>query len=841
MEKLKKLSPHLIVILLFIGISFVYFSPVLEGKRLDMPDIKNYIGMSKEVVDYREATGDEALWTNSMFSGMPAYQISTRSNGNLIQYVSKSLSLGIPRPANLLFLYLLGFYLLLLSLKVDYRLSAVGAIAFSFSSYFFIIIMAGHMTKALAIAYLPMVVAAVLYTYRGRMLLGGVLTALTVALELYANHLQITYYLVLILLLIGVVQFIKDLKANNLPDFAKRSGILILAALLASATAVTRLSTTMEYGTESTRGKSELTNNLDNKTSGLDKDYATSWSYGIAETFTLLIPNFYGGASQGELTTDSETYQAIKGAPNAKQLIKQLPLYWGTQPFTSGPTYAGSIVMFLFIFGLLFVKSDMRVWILLATIMSIMLAWGKNFMPLTDLFLDYFPGYNKFRAVSMILVIAEFTLPLLGFVALNKFLTTDSDEKKKPLQLAFYIVGGLTLIFALMPTLFFDFVGGQDANLAKNGWPIDALQADRASLLSADAWRSFIFITLTFGLLWLTLRTDFKIPKILLWFTLFFLGAFYFSFFEVAKHGGLYAIVISLPIVLSIGVLKNNKEITYKQICILLLGALILCDMWTINKRYLNDDNFARKSKVEIPYQPTAADQKILRDKEPNFRVFNQSVSTFNDASTSYFHKSIGGYHGAKLKRYQELIENHISNGNMAVLNMLNTKYFITPKGQVQQNPGAMGNAWFVDTINIVPNADAEIAALNGFNATTTAIVDTRFSEQIIDGLDNTAANIVLTEYKPNYLKYNSNSTNDGIAIFSEIYYSKGWNAYVDNKSTPHFRANYVLRGMQVPAGNHTVEFKFEPTSYSTGETVSYASSIILLLLLGFVSYKEFK
>jgi hypothetical protein len=790
MEKLKKLSPHLIVILLFVGISFTYFSPLLEGKMLDMHDITEHKGMSKEVVDYREATGDEALWTNSMFSGMPAYQISTRSNGNLIQYVSKSLSLGIPRPANLLFLYLLGFYLLLLSLKVDYRLSAVGAIAFSFSSYFFIIIMAGHMTKALAIAYLPMVVAAVLYTYRGRMFLGGVLTALTVALELYANHLQITYYLVLILLLIGIVQFVKDLKANNLPDFAKRSAVLVVAALLASGTAITRLRTTMEYGEESTRGKSELTTNLDNKTSGLDKDYATSWSYGIAESFTLLIPNFYGGASQGALTTDSETYQAIKRAPNAKQLIKQLPLYWGDQPFTSGPTYAGSIVIFLFILGLLFVKSEMRIWLLLATILSLMLAWGKNFMFLTEFFLDYFPGYNKFRAVSMILVIAEFTIPLLGFVALNKFLTSDTsaNEKKKPLQLAFYIAGGLSLLFALMPSLFFDFVGGQDANLEKKGWPIDALQSDRVGLLSADAWRSFIFIALTFGTLWLFLKNTLK-----------------------------------------------------SQYVIMIVGVLVLADMWTVNKRYLNDDNFARKRKVEVPYQATQADQQILRDTDPNFRVFNQSVSTFNDASTSYFHKSIGGYHGAKLKRYQELIENHIAKGNMAVLNMLNAKYFITPKGQAQQNPDAMGNAWFVDTINIVPNADAEIAALNEFNPVNTAIVDARFSEQIIDGLDNTAANIVLTEYKPNYLKYNSNSTNDGIAIFSEIYYDKGWNAYVDNKLTPHFRTNYVLRGMQVPAGNHTVEFKFEPTSYHTSETVAYASSIILLLLLGFVSYKEFK
>ncbi len=811
MEQIKKLSPHLIVILLFVGISFAYFSPVMQGKVLDMPDIKHWKGMSKEVQDFREDTGEEALWTNSMFSGMPAYQISTKSNANLIQYVVKAISLGIPRPANLLFLYLLGFYLLLLSLKVDNRLSAVGAIGFAFSSYFFIIIMAGHMTKAHAIAYVPMVVAAVLYTYRGRMILGGVLTALAVALELYANHLQITYYLVLVLILIGVVQFVKDLKANNLTSFAKRSGVLVLAALLASGTAVTRLSTTMEYGTESTRGKSELTTDLDNKTSGLDKDYATSWSYGIAETFTLLIPNFYGGASQGSLTTDSETYQAIKRAPNAKQLIKQLPLYWGAQPFTSGPTYAGAIVMFLFIFGLLFVKSEIRVWILLATIMSIMLAWGKNFMPLTDLFLDYFPGYNKFRAVSMILVIAEFTLPLLGFVALNKFLSEDDEDyetdnkvkdietqkvshvvvkskKLRSLNLAFYIAGGITLVFALMPNLFFDFVGGQDDSLAKSGWPVDALQSDRAGLLSADAWRSFIFIALTFGAMWMFL--------------------------------------------------KNKLSSKY---AILIVGVLVLADMWTINKRYLNDDNFVRKSKVETPYQPTQADNQILNDKDPNFRVYNQSVSTFNDASTSYFHKSIGGYHGAKLKRYQELIGNHISKGNMAVLNMLNTKYFINPKGQAQQNPGAMGNAWFINEINTVANADAEIASLNGFNPANTAIVDVRFSEQMIDGLDNVGTSITLAEYKPNYLKYNSTSSKNGIAIFSEIYYDKGWNAYVDGELKPHFRANYVLRGMQIPAGTHVVEFKFEPAVYHVSERIALASSIILLLLLAFVSTKELK
>ena len=799
MNNISGLKSHALIIILFTLISFAYFSPLLEGKRIDGHDVKTWIGMSKEISDFRENTGDEALWTNSLFSGMPAYQISVKYSANLIKYVDKIISFGFPRPANLLFLYLLGFYLLLISLNIDYRIAAIGAFAYAFSSYFFIIIQAGHMTKAHAIAYLPMVVAAVLYTYRGKMLLGGLLTSLAVALQIFTNHYQITYYLILILLFVGFTQFYSFLKNQNFPSFLKRTGVLLLAAILAAGTSYTRLKTTIDYGKETTRGKSELTNNLDNKTKGLDKDYATQWSYGIVESMTLLIPNFHGGSSMSSVLSidDSQTLDFLRKFRNKKlanALQYRASSYWGEQPIVSGPTYVGAIVIFLFILGLFIVKNEFRVWLLLATIMSLMLAWGKNFMPLTDLFLDYFPGYNKFRAVSMILVIAEFTIPLLAFLALSKFL--DSENKLKNLnnlKNAFYITGGITLVFALFPSMFLDFLSEKDLSPISSGVKtpdgfLDGLVADRSSLLSSDAWRSFIFIALSFGVL-----------------------------------------------------MAFVKEKISKKYVILLLGVLLITDMWNINKRYLNDEHFVRKNKIKNPYRPTQADNFILKDKDPNFRVFNQSVSTFNDASTSYFHKSIGGYHGAKLKRYQELIEFHISKGNMSVLNMLNTKYFITQDGRAQMNPGALGNAWFVQDLNIVEDADDEITALGMFDPAKTMILDKRFSDQTIKIDNSFSGTIKLDSYQPNNLKYISNTNKAGMAIFSEIYYKDGWNAYINGVKSDHFRANYVLRGMKVPAGNNIIEFKFEPSVFINGERISLASSISLILLLFFVLYKEFK
>lgn len=788
----KSMMPHLIAIAVFLGVSLAYFSPVLEGKKLYQSDKVNFVGMSKEIKDHRLDYGEEPLWTNSMFSGMPAYQISVVYGANLVKHVDKLFQGFLPRPVGLVFLYLIGFYILLMSLKIDYRLAIVGAVAFAFSSYFFIILEAGHNTKAHAIGYMAPLLASVLMTMRGKWLTGGVLTALFTSLMLNANHLQITYYLVMLFLILGIIKLVEAVKENQLEPYLKSVGVLVLAGLLGASTNITRILTTYEYGEESMRGKSELTNDLDNKTSGLDKDYATAWSYGKAESFTLLIPNFHGGASQGELGTDSETYQAIKQSPQARTLIKQLPLYWGTQPFTSGPVYAGAIVCFLFVVGLFLLKGYMRWWIVITTILMLALGWGKNFMPLTEFFLEYFPGYNKFRAVSTTLVIVEFLLPLFGFVALHKLLE-DSDKSKnqKAIKWGVIITGGLCFVFALMPTMFFDFVGASDEQLKGMGWPVDALQSDRASLLSSDAWRSLMFILLSAAALWLYLSNTLK-----------------------------------------------------KQHVILIVGLLIVGDMWTVNKRYLDNEDFKSKRKVAEPFSPSMADQQILADNDPNFRVFNTAVNSFNDASTSYYHKSIGGYHGAKLKRYQELIDAHISKGNINVLNMLNTKYFIVANQNqkvAQRNTTAHGNAWFVKEAQVVANADEELAALSTINTAEQAVVDTRYADLIPDFTMDSLASIQLTDYKANHLIYTANCTQDQLAVFSEIFYDKGWNAYLNGELVPHFRANYVLRAMSIPAGNHQIEFKFEPTTYNTGERISFAGSAVLLLLLLGVAYTELK
>ena len=792
--ELKKLIPHISAVVLFVLISLIYLSPVLEGKKIDQQDIRQFTGMSKEIVDHRAEYDEEPLWTNSMFSGMPAYQISVLYKKNLISYCSKLFKLYLPGPAGTVFLYLLGFYFLLVSLGIDYRLAIIGAIAYAFSSYFFIIIEAGHNTKAHAIGYVAPILASFLMVFRGKkVLLGSALTALFTSLILNANHLQITYYLVMLLFIIGVVKFIEAYKEKALLLFFKYVGILLLAGTIGSLTSLSRIATTMEYGQESIRGKSELTYNQSNKTSGLDKDYATAWSYGKAESFTLLIPNFHGGATGGALTTDSETYRLFKNsqqASQAKKIIKQLPLYWGSQPFTSGPVYAGAIVCFLFLMGLFLIKGYLRWWILTTFLLMLALSWGKNLMPLTDFFLENLPGYNKFRTVSTTLVIVELLIPFLGILALNKIIKEGkTNEIMKSFKYALGIVGGLCLIFALMPNTFFDFEGLNDAQYGEA--LTEALKVDRASLFSADAFRSLAFIPLSGFGIWLYL----------------------------------------------------NKTIK-KTPLIVIIGVLILGDMWVVNKRYLNDENFKAKRKILQPFIPSVADSQILQDPDPNYRVYNTTVSPFNDASTSYFHKSIGGYHGAKLKRYQELIDFHISKGNMNVLNMLNSKYFIV-RGQnnqpiAQRNPNALGNAWFVSDIIIVEDSDEEIQKLGQINTANQVLVDQRYDVPPTIEYDSTGT-IQLTNYKANHLSYTSSAATNQFAVFSEIYYDKGWNAYIDGELVPHIRANYLLRALPIPSGQHTIEFKFEPQTYYATENITLFSSLIVIIALFGAVFKEVK
>ena len=789
----KQFLPYLLAVVIFTTITMAYFSPMLQGKMIKQSDIMNFKGMSKEIVDYRAKTGDEPLWTNSMFGGMRAYQISVQYEGNILRYIDRLMQLYLPFPASLVFLYMAGFFLLLLVLNVDIWLAIAGSIAFAFSSYLFIIIEVGHNSKAHAIGLIAPVLAGIILTYRGKYLIGGIVAAIFLSLEFMANHLQITYYLIMTVAVFLISEFIMSIKEKRIPGFAKASGVMIIAAMFALATNATTLWATYEYGKVTTRGKSELTTDKDNRTTGLDKDYATGWSYGIPETFTFLIPNFNGGASTGPVGTSSNSYKALLSKnidPNqAEKLTQNLPLYWGTQPGVAGPVYIGAILIFLFVFALFIVDKKYKWWILSATILSILLSWGSNFMVFTDLFLNYLPGYNKFRAVSMTLVIAEFCIPLLAILGLNKALSGEVDKKKlvKYLYYSAGIVGGICLVFAVAGSSMFSFVSPADVQYKAYypEWLLDAIRLDRAAIFQADAFRSLIFILLAGAAIWAYLKNMIKKP---VFYTIFIL--------------------------------------------------LILTDLWTVNKRYLNNDSFVRKSMVDNPFQPSNADLVIMKDIDPNFRVFNQTVSPFNDASTSYFHKSIGGYHGAKLRRYQELIENQLSKGNMNVFNMLNTKYFImenkeTGQPEMQINMQAMGNAWFVNNARAVNNADEELNALTDLVPSETAIYDKRFEDQVKGHIisKDTLANIRLTEYKPNHLTYISETSSEQLAVFSEIYYEKGWDAYIDGKKSPYFRVNYVLRAMIVPAGKHTIEFKFDPPVYRIGEKISLASSLLLVLL----------
>lgn len=787
--QLNKVTPYLSAVILFILIALAFANPVLQNRVLKPSDIRMWEAGAKEILDYREETGKEALWTNGMFSGMPAYQISLKYPGNLVSAVHKIINLYLPRPANILLVSMLGFYILLLAFRVNPWLAMAGAIAYAFSTYFIILLYAGHFTKAQALGYMPGIIAGIYLAFRRKYLLGGVITGLFLGMQLIVNHFQVTYYTLVIILLLGIFELVDVIKTREWVPFLKSIGILVVAVLLALGSRASNILCTLEYAPYSIRGKSELTANQENQTSGLDRDYAYAWSYGIDETLTLIVPNIKGGSSHGELNESSATYEffrGIQGDQYARRVVKGLPLYWGNQTFTHGPVYVGAVILFLFVFAIVVLKGKIKWWLVTATVLSILLSWGGNFRLLSDLFMDYFPMYNKFRVPSMMLIIAEFSIPLLGILAIQQLLVEGIPKKEfmKGLKVALGSLGGLTLLLVLFAGAF-SYTGPSDEGYIAQGATefVDALREDRFMLLRKDAFRSLVFILLSALLLY-----GFHIKKI-----------------------------------------KLNQFI-------LALVALVLIDLWPVTKRYLNKDDFEPKRQAEVAFQPTQADQMILQDPDPHFRVYDLTSDPFRSARASYFHKSIGGYHGAKLRRYQELFEYQMSKNNMSVINMLNAKYLIVNTNENQPaarlNPETLGNAWYVSRIKIVADADEEINSLDALDPLHEAVVDQRFGYLLEDfDMDfDITGNITLTEYKPNYLSYSSQARSPQLAIFSEIYYEKGWKAFIDGEPVPHFRVNYVLRAMTIPAGNHTIEFRFEPKRYFTGNKIAFAASLILIL-----------
>ena len=809
------------IILFFILISLTYFSPQLEGKQLDAGDVNRFLGGAQELIDYRKTADDEALWTNRMFGGMPAYLISVEYTGNLITNLRSALNV-IPRPAGYLLLVFSFFFVLLLTTGVNPWISFAGALAFGFSSYFFVLMQAGHMSKVRTLAFMALVVAGVLMSYKKNRLWGSILAAVGVSLMLDAGHPQMTYYAAIMVLVLGITYFVYAIKEKTLPAFVKSSVLLVAGALLAVGTNFGRLYTTYEYGKYSTRGPSELTRDETNQSSGLDKDYILDYSYDIGEAMTAFIPRFKGGGMSEPLGEKSNVYQLIEksqGKSTAGRIADNLPLYWGSQPIVGGPFYYGAVFCFLFVLSLFVVKGKDKWWLTAVVIISFLLSLGKNFSFLSNLMIDYFPAYNKFRDVKNIIVIQQFAMALLGVMAVREIYLQKQPVKilLKHLKYAFFITGGLAFLFVLLPGLAGNFQGTADAQLARSGWPaqlIEALQADRKMVLRTDAFRSFLFVGLAALGIWLVLEKKIKAQ---------------------------YAVVLWV--------------------------ALILADLWPVNKRYLNNDNFVTKRKAEVPFSPTKADEAILKDQTLDFRVLNISVNPFADAATSYFHQSVGGYHGAKMERYQEMIEHHISPemqqlgsrlqqvksqedvaavfAGLNAINMLNTRYVIfNPGADPLYNSKALGNAWFVEDVSFVKNADEEISALDSIDPGVTAVVDERFADRLTDVSFNSRAQpvIQLKTYRPNYLKYEATVENGTpLAVFSEIYYPKGWNAYIDGQPVEHIRTNYILRALPVPAGKHEIEFRFEPKSYDIGNKISLASSLILVLAVLAMGFSEIK
>lgn len=805
--KSKKLLPYIIAIAIFIFASLTYFYPVLKGQKIAQSDITQFRGMVKEINNFRADKNTEPYWTGASFSGMPAYQISAYYPNDFVRLIDRTLRF-LPRPADYTFLYFLSFFVLMLALKIEWRLSILGALSFGFSTYLIIIFGAGHNAKAHAIAYMPLVLAGVLWVFQKRYILGFLVTSFGLALEIYTNHPQMTYYLGFCLLILGVVEFINAIKEKLLPVFIKQSAVIIAAVLLGIGANSSRLMAMKEYGDYSTRGKSELTITPDGSVKeaavGLDKAYITEYSYAKLETFNLFIPRFIGGGTVEKLENSSELYKVIEtklGKKGADYFTDQALTYWGDQTIVEAPAYIGAVIFFLFFLGLFLVKGRLKQWLLAATVFSVLLSWGRNFEGLTNFFIDYVPLYNKFRAVSSIQVIAELCVPILGVLALKEFfsLKISSEEKIKALKKSLYAFGGLIIIGFLLAHSFSTFEGIRDTtylNIEKEYniiGVLDAVIADRKAMLLFDVLRSLFLMLLTAGVLWMFLKSKLK-----------------------------------------------------QGIAILIIAVFVLFDLVSVDKKYVNKDDFKSSRKIEKPFIASNADKLILQDKT-HFRVGNFSVNPMNDGSTSYFHQSIGGYHAAKMMRYQELFEYQIAKNNMQVLNMLNTKYFIVDndKGekQAQQNTDANGNAWFVENVKVVNSANSELQILDSLNTKVSAVID---KSKLLDNVNfnfekDSTATIKLINYDVTELTYRTKTEKEQFVVFSEIYYKDGWNAYIDGKLTNHFRVNYVLRGMKIPAGEHEIEYKFEPKVIQLGGMISLFSyiSIILVFVVWFFYGKK--
>ena len=789
----KRFLPHLLVLVAFVVISLAYFNPLLNGKALYQNDIKNYIGMAKQQNDYRAETGKETYWTNSAFGGMPTYQLGAKYPHNYIKKLDLALRF-LPRPADYLFLYLLSFYVLLLVLKVDYKVAVLGALAFGFSTYLIIILGVGHNSKAHAIAYMPLVLSGIIMVFQKRYLFGALLTAVALGLEICANHFQMTYYLMLLVLVLGTAYLVDAFLKKELSHYFKSLGILFASVILAVGLNSTNILATQDYVKESTRGKSELTINPNGTskqaTSGLDKSYITQYSYGILETFNLFIPRFMGGGNGENVGKNSALYNFYisKGASalQAREIVKHAPTYWGDQPIVEAPAYIGAVVVFLFVLALFLVRGRLKWWLVGGSILALLLSWGKNLNFLTDFFIDYVPLYNKFRAVSSIQVLLELCVPVLAVFALVKlFNDFDTNEKKlKAVKYATGITAGVALLFLLLKSTLFDFSGLRDSGYRQNyGLEfVNALKEDRIRLFTYDTIRTLVLVLLSASIVY-----------------------FY---------------------------LKKKLSQNLVLVC---FGVLILFDLIGVDRRYVNNDDFISALEVNKPFQPTEVDKEIAEDKS-NFRVFDiSSEGQQSPGRAPYFHNSLNGYHAAKLGRFEDLSNFYLNQLHPEVLNMFNTKYIIAEDEQgaifKYTNEEANGNAWFISHLKTVDSENEAIQALDSLNTKKEAVILSELGKEQFFEVDSTAT-IKVLEYKPDFIKYESTNPKDGFAVFSEMYYSNGWKATIDGNEVPILRVDYTLRGLAIPAGTHTIEFRFEPEVIQKGGRLALASSIALILLL---------